>query len=48
MGDHADHRGVDPDIGQVAIPSITNPMWPTDEKAMRRFMSVWARQASDP
>ena len=33
---------------RVAIPSMTKPMWPTDEYAMRRFMSVWARQASDP
>jgi hypothetical protein len=33
---------------RVAMPSITKPMWPTDEKAMSRFMSVWARQASEP
>ena len=32
----------------VAIPSITKPMCPTDEKAMSRFTSVWARQANDP
>ena len=33
---------------KVEMPSITKPMWPTEEKAIRRFMSVWARQASDP
>ena len=33
---------------RVAMPSITKPMCPTDEKAMSRFMSVWARQASEP
>ena len=32
----------------VAMPSITKPMWATDEKAMSRFMSVWARQPSAP
>ena len=26
------------------MPSITKPMWATDEKAISRFMSVWARQ----
>ena len=31
-----------------AIPSITKPIWPTDEKAIRRFKSVWAKQANDP
>ena len=32
----------------VAIPSITKPMWATDEKAMSRFTSVWARQPRAP
>ena len=32
----------------VAMPSITKPMWATDEKAMSRFMSVWARQPRAP
>ncbi len=32
----------------VEMPSITNPMWATDEKAINRFMSVWARQPSAP
>ena len=32
----------------VAMPNITKPMWATDEKAMSRFMSVWARQQSAP
>jgi hypothetical protein len=27
---------------------ITKPMWATDENAIRRFMSVWARQPSAP
>ena len=30
------------------MPSIVKPMWATDEKAIRRFMSVWARQQSAP
>ena len=30
------------------MPSITKPMWATDEKAISRFMSVWARQQSAP
>ncbi len=33
---------------RVAMPSITKPMWATDEKAMSRFMSVWARQPRAP
>ena len=33
---------------RVEMPSITKPMWATDEKAMRRFMSVWARHPSAP
>ncbi len=32
----------------VAMPSMTKPMCDTDEKAMSRFMSVWARQHSAP
>ena len=32
----------------VAMPSITKPMWATDEKAISRFMSVWARQHRAP
>ena len=32
----------------VAIPSITKPMWATDENAIRRFMSVWAKHPSAP
>ena len=32
----------------VAMPSIAKPMWATDENAMSRFMSVWARQPSAP
>ena len=32
----------------VAMASITKPMWATDEKAISRFMSVWARQHSAP
>ncbi len=32
----------------VAMPSMTKPMWATDEKAINRFMSVWARQPSAP
>ena len=30
------------------MPSMTKPMWATDEKAMSRFMSVCARQQSAP
>ena len=32
----------------VAMPSITKPMWATDENAISRFMSVCARQHSAP
>ena len=32
----------------VLMPSITKPMCATEEKAMRRFMSVWARQPRAP
>ena len=32
----------------AAMPSITKPMWPTDENAMSRLTSVWARQHSEP
>ena len=31
----------------VAMPSITKPMCPTDENAIRRFRSFWARHASE-
>ena len=31
-----------------AMASITKPMCETEEKAMSRFMSVWARQHSAP
>ena len=37
-----------PNSVSVAMPSMTKPMWATDENAMRRFMSVWARQHSAP
>ena len=37
-----------PKLVRVEMPSITKPMWATDEKAMSRFMSVWARQPSAP
>ena len=37
-----------PNVVSVEMPSITNPMWATDEKAINRFMSVWARQPSAP
>ena len=30
------------------MPSITKPMCATDENAMSRFMSVWARQHNAP
>ena len=33
---------------RLAMPSITKPMWATDEKAISRFMSVWARQPRAP
>src|SRR5947207_12598787 len=36
-----------PMVVSVAIPSMTNPIWPTLENAMRRFRSRWARHASD-
>ena len=36
-----------PMLLSVAMPSITNPMWPTDENAISRFRSFWARQASE-
>ena len=37
-----------PKLVSVAIPSITKPMCATDENAMRRFMSVCARQHNAP
>ena len=37
-----------PKLVSVEMPSITKPMWATDEKAMSRFMSFWARQPSAP
>ena len=37
-----------PMLVSVAMPSRTNPMCPTDEYAMRRFRSVWARQTRPP
>ncbi len=37
-----------PTVVRVAIPSITKPMWPTEEYAISRLMSRWARQQSDP
>ena len=33
-----------PNVVSVAMPSITKPMCATDENAISRFMSVWARQ----
>ena len=33
---------------RVEMPSITNPMCATDENAIRRFMSLWARQPRAP
>ena len=33
---------------RVAMPSITKPMWATDENAIRRFMSRCARQHNAP
>ncbi len=35
-----------PIVVSVAIPSITNPMCPTEENAISRFRSFCARQAS--
>ena len=35
-----------PIVVSVAMPSITNPMWPTEENAIRRFRSFCARHAS--
>ena len=35
-----------PIVVSVAMPSITKPMWPTDENAIRRFRSFCARHAS--
>ena len=32
----------------VAMPSITNPMCPTELKAIIRLRSVWARQLRAP
>ena len=32
----------------VEMPNMTKPMWATELKAMRRFMSVWARQPRAP
>ena len=32
----------------VLMPSITNPMCATEENAIRRFMSVCAKQPSEP
>jgi len=37
-----------PQSVRVAMPSMVKPMCDTDEKAMSRFMSVWARQARAP
>ena len=37
-----------PKVVSVAMPSMTKPMCATDEKAMRRFMSVCARQHNAP
>ena len=37
-----------PKVVRVEMPSMTKPMWATDEKAMSRFMSVCARQHSAP
>ena len=33
---------------RVATPSMMKPMCATDEKAMRRFMSFWARHPRAP
>jgi hypothetical protein len=37
-----------PKLVSVAMPSMVKPMWDTDENAINRFMSVWARQAKAP
>jgi hypothetical protein len=37
-----------PNDVRVAMPSITKPMWATEEKAISRFMSRWARHPSAP
>ena len=37
-----------PNVVSVAMPSITKPMWETDENAISRFMSVCARQHNAP
>ena len=37
-----------PNSVSVEMPSMTKPMWATDENAINRFMSVWARQPSAP
>ena len=37
-----------PNSVSVEMPSITKPMWATDENAISRFMSVCARHPSAP
>ena len=37
-----------PRVVSVEMPSMTKPMCATEENAIRRFMSVWARQPSAP
>ena len=37
-----------PKVVRVEMASMVKPMWLTDEKAMSRFMSVWARQHRAP
>ena len=37
-----------PNVVSVEMPSMTKPMWATDENAISRFMSVWARQHRAP
>ena len=37
-----------PNVVSVEMPSMTKPMWATDEKATRRLRSVWARQHRAP
>ena len=37
-----------PSVVSVEMPSITKPMWATDENAISRFMSVCAKQPSAP
>jgi hypothetical protein len=44
VGDHAEDGGVEAEVGERGDASMTKPMWATDENAMSRFMSVWARQ----